>query len=534
MLKVLLNKQLTEIFRSYFYDAKKNKARSKGSVIAYAVLYAFIMVVVLGGVFIFMSVTMCGPFVSSGLDWLYFAVMGLIAVLLGSFGSVFNTYSGLYLAKDNDLLLSMPIPVKYIMISRLLGVYIMGAMYSCVVIVPAAVVYTVTVGFSFRSFFAPLLFTLLITVFVLTLSCALGWVTAKISSKLKNKSFITVIVSLVFFGIYYFICFKAQDILSEFIMNADVYGDKIKSAAYPVYVFGAAGAGETLPLVIVTVVVLALFALTWALISKSFLKIAVDTGKQSVKKLKSVSSSKKSVSSALVSKEFSKFFSSPAYMLNCGLGTLTVPIAGVIFLIKGESFMSFIAENSMLDSRAVALLMCFAVCLVSSMNDICAPTISLEGKNIWLLQSLPVKPIRVLLSKLSVQLVLTSVPCLFSVIAVAVVCRVSAVYFILLLAAVLSFVLFYALFGLMLSLKMPNLTWTSEITPIKQGGSVLISMLVGFAVPLLFLVPSFYLSQTVAPEILSCVFIAVMLISSAVLWAWMKKKGGEIFAALSV
>lgn len=219
-------------------------------------------------------------------------------------------------------------------------------------------------------------------------------------------------------------------------------------------------------------------------------------------------------------------------MLNCGLGTLTVPVAGVIFLIKGESFMSFIAENSMLDNRAVALLMCFAVCLVSSMNDICAPTISLEGKNIWLLQSLPVKPIRVLLSKLSVQLVLTSVPCLFSVIAVAVVCRVSVVYFILLLAAVLSFVLFYALFGLMLSLKMPNLTWTSEITPIKQGGSVLISMLVGFAVPLLFLVPSFYLSQTVAPEILSCVFIAVMLISSAVLWAWMKKKGGEIFAAL--
>ena len=29
MLKLLLKKQLLEIFRSYFYDAKKNKARSK-------------------------------------------------------------------------------------------------------------------------------------------------------------------------------------------------------------------------------------------------------------------------------------------------------------------------------------------------------------------------------------------------------------------------------------------------------------------------------------------------------------------------
>ena len=35
---------------------------------------------------------------------LYFLIMGMIAIALGTFGSVFNTYSGLYLSKDNDLL----------------------------------------------------------------------------------------------------------------------------------------------------------------------------------------------------------------------------------------------------------------------------------------------------------------------------------------------------------------------------------------------------------------------------------------------
>ena len=34
MLKLLLKKQLLEIFRSYYYDAKKNKARSKAATIA--------------------------------------------------------------------------------------------------------------------------------------------------------------------------------------------------------------------------------------------------------------------------------------------------------------------------------------------------------------------------------------------------------------------------------------------------------------------------------------------------------------------
>ena len=33
MLKVLLQKQLAEIFRTYFYNAKTNKARSRGATI---------------------------------------------------------------------------------------------------------------------------------------------------------------------------------------------------------------------------------------------------------------------------------------------------------------------------------------------------------------------------------------------------------------------------------------------------------------------------------------------------------------------
>lgn len=531
MLKVLLKKQLTEIFRSYFYDAKKNKARSEGSIIAYIVLYVFIMLF-LGGIFAFVSFSLCAPLVSANLDWLYFAMMGLISVLLGSFGSVFNTYSGLYLAKDNDLLLSMPIPVNYIMTSRLLGVYIIGALYSCVVSVPAAIVYIVVAGLSFASVICPLLFVLLITVLVMTLSCALGWVTAKISQKLKNKSFITVIVSLVFFGLYYFISFKAQDVITALIENSATYGDKIKTYAYPIYIFGASATGEILPLVITSAVILLSFALAWFLISKSFLKIASDTGRQSVKKLKSISSAKKSVSSALVSKEFSKFVSSPAYMLNCGLGTLMILIAAGLILIKGGYFMTMLTEAIDLSNSAAGIMFCFGICLIASMNDICAPSISLEGKNLWLLQSLPVKPVQVLYAKLSVQLILTAVPSVLGVIAIQIVCKMNALCFIISLISVLLYALFYSLFCLMLSLKMPNLTWTSEITPIKQGGSVMISMLAGFVIPFIFAGLAIPLTRVIAPALYAAIFAVIMLILSLVLISWMKKKGSEIFAAL--
>ena len=61
MLKILVKKQLAEIFRSYTYNAKKNKARSKGATAALIVTFVLVMVGLLGGMFTFLSLALCGP-----------------------------------------------------------------------------------------------------------------------------------------------------------------------------------------------------------------------------------------------------------------------------------------------------------------------------------------------------------------------------------------------------------------------------------------------------------------------------------------
>ena len=60
---------------------------------------------------------------------------------MGVVGSVFITYSTLYQAKDNDLLLSMPIPVSKILFTRLFGVYVMGLLFEVLVMIPALIVW---------------------------------------------------------------------------------------------------------------------------------------------------------------------------------------------------------------------------------------------------------------------------------------------------------------------------------------------------------------------------------------------------------
>ena len=530
MVKILLKKQFTEIFRAYFYDAKKNKARSKAAVTGYIVLFVFLMVGILGGMFTYLSIALCKPLSAAGLGWLYFAIMGIISILLGAFGSVFNTYSGLYLAKDNDLLLSMPIPVGTIMVSRLLGVYLMGLMYSGVVLIPAAAVYIITASHSLPAVIGCILLVLLISVFVLTLSSALGWVVAKISLKLKNKSFITVIVSLLFFGAYYFVSFKAQDIISNLIMNAAKYGDKIKGSAYPIYLFGRVGTGDFAAMLIVAAVVLLLFALMWALISRSFLKIATATGKTAKKKYRETVARKKSVQSALLHKEFTRFTSSPNYMLNCGLGILLLPVLGVALLIKGKTLMLVMNELFGKNSGSTVILLFTAVCAVASMNDMAAPSISLEGKSLWLAQSLPVKPLDVLKAKLNMQLILTGAPLIFCMLCAAF--MFTPLQFVTAFVSALTFVLLLALFDLFIGLKMPNLNWKSEITPIKQSGGVMIAMFGGFIYAGVYCALFFTVGHKIGAVPFLLAVAAVNIILSLLLYFWLKKKGCAAFSSL--
>ena len=66
--------------------------------------------------------------------WLYMALMGIVSVTLGVLGSVFNTFSTLYQARDNDLLFAMPITERSVLTARLSGVYAMGLMYELFVL----------------------------------------------------------------------------------------------------------------------------------------------------------------------------------------------------------------------------------------------------------------------------------------------------------------------------------------------------------------------------------------------------------------
>ena len=488
MVNVLLKKQLFEIFRSYFYDAKKNRPRSRASTILFFVLYAVLMIGFVGGMFALLAWSICQPLVASGMGWLYFTLFAGLAILLGVFGSVFNTFSSLYQAKDNDLLLSMPIPIRAILASRLLGVYLMGLMFSGVVLLPAVIFYWCAADASPSAIAGGVMLVLAVSLFVLVLSCVLGWVVAKISAKLKHKNFLTVFIALVFFGLYYMVCFRASDLLNELLANLTAVGDAVRGAAYPLYLLGRMGEGDWLAIAFVMAVTLALCALTYLVLSRTFIGIATASGTTAKAEYreKAVKAAGFRVLSSVDchlsgGKEFGRFTSSPNYMLNCALGTVMLPIMGVLLLVKAGELLPVVHEIAGGEAPGfLAVMLCAALCLIGSMNDTAASSVSLEGKNLWLAQSLPVTAWQLLRAKLLVQLLVTGIPMAVTSVLVLLAIRPALQEAVLLVVLPLLFVWLSAEFGLLMDLKRPNLVWTNEITVIKQRITVLLVMLAGW------------------------------------------------------
>ncbi len=221
-------------------------------------------------------------------------------------------------------------------------------------------------------------------------------------------------------------------------------------------------------------------------------------------------------------------------MLNCGLSVIALPIVGVVMLFKGNDILDFM--NMIFGSEREGMLIVLvvtALSLLASMNDMVVPSVSLEGKNIWIAQSLPMDLWQMLRAKLSVQLLLTIVPLIVCEICFAIVLPSHGIETILGMIVPIVFAIFLTLFGLFLGLQMPNLSWTNELAPIKQSLSVVISMFGGWVVSVVLSVLYYTMAYPMGVSLYFAVILVAFAVASVVLCIWLKKKGTIIFANLS-
>ena len=138
-----------------------------------------------------------------------------------------------------------------------------------------------------------------------------------------------------------------------------------------------------------------------------------------------------SLRQALLRRELLHLGSSSAYMLNSAMGTLGLLVLGGVSLWKADLFARFAQAVP----EGVPVLVCCAVCAVSAANFLTTPSVSLEGRTVWLLQSLPIPSWQALCAKLELHLLLTGVPAALCLVCMQAAVQMQVLYSILQVAA---------------------------------------------------------------------------------------------------
>ena len=290
-------------------------------------------------------------------------------------------------------------------------------------------------------------------------------------------------------------------------------------------------------MLLVTLITVSVTAVTYYVLAKSFIGIVTSTGNVDRVAYRQKKLKMKNELGALFAKEMAKFTSSPNYMLNCGLGSLMLIAAGVVMLVKGGNLIK--AMNMMFGKDAQACICVFVIagmCIILSMNNMVVPSVSLEGKNLWILKSLPVNMWNVLKSKLLVQLTVTGVPLIICDICVLLTVKTGVIEKLFIVLITILFMLLQAFGGLALGIMRPNFTWTNEIVPIKQSMNMFIEIFGSFVLTAGILVPFLLIRYGIGYKISVIVYLlivaGVLLLADLLLYRWLRVKGTDKFAQL--
>ena len=548
MLKVLIKKELSRFgaaLSASGNNSKKKRKNKQSSGKGHTILMVSLWIIVffsLAMAFAGMSSMLADALLPAELDWLYFVLVGIAGLLLSVIGNSFTAFSALYKAKDNDLLLSMPIPARYILISRISLIFVYGILYSAIYMIPSYIVRAVRrESAAAGEIICLILMIIIMAVFVTAISAALGWVLALISKHIRNKAAATTIFTLVFLAAYYFFYFRVNTYLQKLTAAAVGIGESIESSVFgaPLVHFGKALCGNFTSFLVWLAIAVVLFVIVFRVLDRSFIRIATASEKNVSVKYDEAKQDKVKLESpkkALLRKELNRFVSSPTYMINCGLGIIALISASVMLIIKREQLggiISMITDSLPEINEYMFLIIAGIACILLSMIDIAAPSISLEGRNIWILKSLPVQAQDIFYAKTNLQMILSLPPLAIFLIAYAVIFKagITDVMFTALLSFI--FIRLHSQLGVFLGLTFPKLDWTNEAVPVKQSIAVLISMFSGIvfvgAVAALYW---FVLRKYVDASDMYIGLVVVMALGSRFFDRWFAGKGAEKFAAL--
>ena len=504
---ILIRAQLINFFPINEIREPRNKKQS-------SVVIASFGIITLAIFFCVYNIMTAKTLVQVGQQELIPAYMVAVSSFSILFLTIFYSNGILFGSRDIEMLLSLPLKSSDIISSKFMFMYLLNFLIGFMFMLPGGIVWVLNGSLNVLQiilYFTSMIFVPLIP---MCIAACMGMIVVAVSSYFKRKNVIALIFSFVMIGIIGYIAVSAMKsgnedsieiMLSKQITALyPISGLFVQHTNFPMYIgMGLFIAFSTAVFYIFVKIV----AMKYGLLNT----LAKTTSRYSDNKK---SYNRKSIFLALYKKEMGRFLSSYMAVLNAGLGVILLCVFSIFLLFNS---VEQIGESSGIENIN-EYLSNFAPLFIASMLSLSCPAasaISLEGKNIWILQSSPVKVKMILNSKIAVNLTLHLIGYMISIFAFMLKLDMNFIQVINLIFVPICYSLFITVIGISLNKKYPNYEWESEMMVVKQSMPVIVSGLVGIIALITPILLNWFLNLSLTP-VLQIISVTLLVISSEV------------------
>ena len=452
--------------------------RMKGILIA-IVFVIFVLMFYLG--------SMSYGFVMMGAGEIVPSYLMVLSVMIIFGFNVFKAGGILFRSNGYQVIASLPVKTSVIVIGRFARLYLESLAEVCLIMIPGNLVYASLLKPGWTFYVNGLFSILILPMIPLSFAIFLGVLVMGFASRMKHRAVWETILTLGFafavFGGIACLTGNNPEFTSESIKIILEKTIETLGRFYPPVVLLSQGMtkGSFLSILIAMFISVTVLAIVIGISVHFFHGICRKLQEAASKKRTTITEigidnvGQRRLFGSLIIRDARRYLASSVYMTNTLMGPILGTIASVaLMFVDIQQAMGDIPVHINIQQAVV-----FAVSGIFCTMNTTSTSVSMEGKEWWILKTLPLPSKMILDSKLCFNLILIAPFYLISQIFLGIVLRGEAVEILWSVVIMLLFILCACVGGLTANLKFPKMEWDNEVVVVKQSASSAVGGLSG-------------------------------------------------------
>jgi ABC-2 type transport system permease protein len=355
----------------------------------------------------------------------------------------------------------------------------------------------------------------------------IGFLIARISAGFKKSNIVQTILTIIFALFALSSRFLLEDMfrnnkMEEVLTQMSDITDSVAGFYLPARWFSEAIVeGKISGALLLMGVSLFLFAVVFGIVGRSYRNINSSLKNHAASKAYKMTAQKsKSILNTIAFKEFKRMVGSTTYLVNAGMGQILCVIVGVAVLFIGfDRLIAIVTQGAPVDASvirpAIPLIIYFFIGMVATT----AISPSIEGKNYWIVKSLPISPKTLYQGKMLFNLYITVPFMVFGILCLCISSKTPVSETILYVILGIALCAFSTAWGCVCGVKHLKLDWENEIEVIKQSAAVAIYLFPNMFVTMLLIVGVVALGMRMDNRLIAVIQILVASVLAALSYA---------------